>query len=153
MQKGNGEVVRTLVDFMLGHDVYYQLPINAYNVNEQNIAMQIEESVYQKYKRKFKKYEQQMLQAQSQLYQKSGGDENLLKQQMQVSSMGEILAQAAQKIEQLKYAVSSEISEKMYKIVLLQLAVIPLGIVLLLWLSLKCADKRRRQRIKEKFND
>lgn len=153
VQKGNGEVVRTLVDFMLGHDVYYQLPINAYNVNEQNIAMQIEESVYQKYKRKFKKYEQQMLQAQSQLYQKSGGDENLLKQQMQVSSMGEILAQAAQKIEQLKYAVSSEISEKMYKIVLLQLAVIPLGIVLLLWLSLKCADKRRRQRIKEKFND
>lgn len=99
------------------------------------------------------KYEQQMLQAQSQLYQKSGGDENLLKQQMQVSSMGEILAQASQKIEQLKYAVSSEISEKMYKLVLLQLAVIPLGIVLLLWLSLKCADKRRRQRIKEKFND
>lgn len=149
----NGEMVRNVVDYLVGNEVYRRLPINVYNSNEQNIWEQLQAAVYQLYAKQLQEYEAQMEQVSAELYQQSEGDEKLLRQMLQMSAKGQKLAQIEQKIERLQYKIKQEQIQKMYEIELRQIILIPLSLMLLLGLLLKGFEKRRKRKIREKFDD
>lgn len=149
----NGEMVRYLVDHLVGNEVYRTLPVNILNSNEQNILMQLQAAAYQSHVKPLQEYEMQLEQISNVLYQKSGGDEKLLRQMLQMSAKGQKLAQIKQKIERLQYQIKQAQIQKMYEIELLQIVLIPVGLMLLLGWLLKKIGKHRKQEIKEMFND
>ncbi len=149
----NGDLVRGLVDYMVGNNIYRTLPINAQNSNEQNILTQLYVASYRSNARKLDEYDTQIGQLKAEIVEKSKGNEKVLKQMLKTSSTGRQLAQTEQKFEQLQYKVKQGQTQKIYEIEIMQIILIPLELMLLLWLFLKSLEERQKRKIWEKFDD
>jgi ABC-type uncharacterized transport system involved in gliding motility auxiliary subunit/ABC-type transport system involved in cytochrome c biogenesis permease component len=149
----NGEAVRALVDYMAGNEEYTTLPINNNTGNEQSISEQMKQAAKNVYQRQISQNNEDLERIRAALYLKTGGDENKLRQMLQISSAGQELAKAEQQKENLAYLVQNEYTKQTHHALLLQVVMIPLFCLALLWSILRKRNKHRRKQISEIFHE
>ncbi|MBQ9035634.1 MAG: Gldg family protein [Alphaproteobacteria bacterium] len=149
----NGEILRTITDVMVGNELYIKLPINMFNNNEQNIDIQLEYEAYKPYREQLDELSDILNEMQLELYQKSGGEANLLNKMVQISMAGKSLAKTEKQIEQLQYSAKQAKIQKIYEILILQAIIIPLLLIVLSGLILWIFGERKKRKIKEMFDD
>lgn len=149
----NGEAVRALVDYMTGNSIYINLPINNNTGNEQNISEQMMQLAQKVYQRQIAQNNENLERIRAALYLKTGGDENKLKQMLQISSAGQELAKAEQQKENLAYLVQNEYTKQTHRALLLQIVIFPLLCLALLWGILRRRNKRRQKQISEIYHE
>jgi ABC-type transport system involved in multi-copper enzyme maturation permease subunit len=149
----NGEAARALVDYMAGNSIYINLPINNNTGNEQNISEQMMQLAQKVYQHQIAQNNENLEIIRAALYLKTGGDENKLRQMLQISSAGQELAKAEQQKENLAYLVQNEYTKQTHRALLSQIIIIPIFCLALLWGILRRRNKHRQKQISEIFHE
>lgn len=150
-KSANMEVIRSLIDEMVGNDIYNALPQNAKKASVFGIGEQINAELYDKYSEKLNAIAEEMKLNRVKLLQKSGGDENKLQILLQSDESGLQLGQSEQKMEKLLYQVRKQYSSKVNGIIFFCVFGWPLVAGLLSWILMLRRERRKRKQIREMF--
>lgn len=149
----NGEAVRSLIDFMVGNQIYQLLPVNTYAANKQNIGQQITDAAYEKYAEEYLKTSAAIREINAALYEESSQNINKMRNLLEVSAAGQSLAQQEKKAETLLYLMKKEYSRQVNQMIFLQAFLIPLLLTVLLFVGALLTARRGQKKFAEKFNE
>lgn len=148
----NGEAVRSLIDFMIGNQIYQMLPVNTYAANKKSVGQQINDAVYESHAEEYQKVNDSIREINAALYENTGNDLNKMRQMLEISAAGQSLADQEKKAETLLYQMKQEYSKQIARLIFTQTVLLPLLIVLLLFAAAQLLFYRQKRKFEEKFN-
>lgn len=149
---GNGSAVRALFDYMLGNDVYQQLPLNTAMLNKDSIGEQIQKMSYDKYEVEYQALRNRISDQKLALFEASGEDWERMDTMLRVGEAGREIASHEKKLQHIEYLMNQLYSRKVGGLLLGNILFVPLLSVIVLLLALHFVNKRRQSQVKEKFN-
>ena len=152
-RSANMEVIRTLVDELIGNDIYNNLPQNGSTESVFGIGEQINSELYEEYKEEYNSIIEDMRINKLKLIQLSGGNEDKLQVLLQSDEAGLQLGQAEQKMESLLYKIRKQYSTIINTMILICVLLWPLTAVAGIGLIIVLFERRRLKKIKEMLNE
>jgi len=152
-KSANMEVIRNLIDEMVGNDIYLSLPQNDKNASAFGIGEQINSELLDKYSDELNAITEEVKLNRAKLLQKSDGDENKLQILLQSDETGLQLGQSEQKLEKLLYQIRKQYSSKVDGIIFFCVLGWPLAAGLAVWLLMWRRERRKRKQIREIFDE
>ena len=152
-KSANMEVIRTLVDELIGNDIYNNLPQKGSLESVFGIGEQVNAELYDEYEEEYNSINEDMRINKLKLLQLSGGDENKLQVLLQSDEAGLRLGQAEQKMEGLVYKIRKQYSTIINTMIFVCVFLWPFTAAAGIWLITVLFERRRRQKIKEMVNE
>ncbi len=151
-KSANGRAVKTLVDVLIGNEIYQKLPINDEYLNVESISQQITKNIYAQIEEEYVSLVQKIAEQRQILIEASGKNKELLERLLLVSSAGRNLASDEKKLQTLEYWQNDNYSKAVRNIMLMQIVVLPLLLVLILFGLLKWLDMCNKAKMKGKYD-
>lgn len=152
-KSANMVVVRKLVDRLVGNEIFNLLPQKGNNESRFGIGEQINAQIFEQYHEEYENIVKNMKENRLKLLQKSGGNIEKLQTLAQVDKAGLELGQAEQQMEGLLYKIRKQYSAEINIIIALCVFAIPFTATLLLFVAVMFINRRKKQKIKEMFDE
>lgn len=128
----NGELLKNLVDYMVGNDEYLQLPVKKQNYNQSAIWQKVRQHVDNKYSEQYLKILNEIEDRKIELYQKSMDNPDKTALMKQINEAGQQIMVLEQQKEALLYKMAKGYSFSIRKTVLINVMILPLCLVICL---------------------
>lgn len=151
-KSGNARAFRSLIDYMLGNEIYEKLPLNEALLNRSSISQQIWEHLYNEAGAAYIDLQNNVAEQRRMLYESSGGDASQLSRLWQISQAGQQLAQDEKRLQNIEYGMKTAYSSQVIKMMLGQIVLLPLFLVLLLAALLKWRYVYNNRKMEEKYH-
>ena len=149
----NMEVVRNLVDEMLGVTAYRALPVRSEYKNTRSIGQKIYERVYGQVAPFYIALNEQISEMKSDFYQNTGVRADKAQALAQVNEIGQQIAALEKQADMMLYGLKQHYSAIVQRIMFGNIVLLPLASVGVLWLILRCLRRRKAKRVREMFDD
>ena len=152
-KSANMQVVRRLIDKLVGNDIYNNLKVNDGNESVLGIGEQINAALYEEHYTEYTDILENIKINRLKLLQKSGGDANEMQKLMQIDKIGMDLGAEEQKLQSLFYEIRKSYTRIINSIIATFVFALPLCAALLLGLIFALNERRKKRKIKEMFNE
>ena len=149
----NMQVFRTLVDFLVGNNIYNQLPINGDSGEQANISEKIQKKSLLKYQDELISLNEDLQESYRIIKQQSGDNVDKFQEMLQVSSAGRQVAEQEEKLQNLLYQIQQDYAFIVRKIILAFVVGWPLCLAGILWILMRAKQKYNNRKIKEIFDE
>ncbi len=149
----NIELVRNLIDDMLGVDGYRTLPVRSAYRNTLSIGQKLYDDIYGRQTPLYIKINEEIERLKADVYKNSGNDADKAASLMRVSEAGQRIAELQKQSDSLLYQLKENYADAVGSMMWKNIIFKPIALTLLLWLALKCINRRKRRQIKEMFDD
>ena len=149
----NPEIVRNLIDDMLGVEAYRNLPVRAAYRNTLSIGQNIYDEIYGKQAPHYLQLEEEIEILKSAVYKNSGDDADKAAALMRVSEAGQKIVELQKQSDALLHQMKEDYTDVIASMMWRHIIFVPAGIVLLLFLVLRFINRRKCRRIKEMFDE
>lgn len=149
----NIELVRNLIDDMLGVEAYRELPVRSTYRNTLSIGQQLYDNIYGQKAPLYIQINEEIEQLKKEIYKKSGGDADKASALLRVGEAGQKIAELQKQSDALLYQLKEAYTNEVNSMMLYNILLRPTGIVLFVWLLLRYLRRRKNQRIKEMFDE
>lgn len=150
---GNGQAFKSLVDYMLGNEVYHSLPYNDRLLNRDSIGQLAEQQIYKKYEAEYTALQNDISVQRLALFAGADEDFGKMNELMQLSEVGRSLAKQEKKLQNMAYTMQKDYSAKVRKIMTVFILIWPLFVVLLLALGMRFVNKYYQRKAREIFSE
>ena len=144
----NMEVLRNMIDYMIGNKIYLEMPINTASENTYSISQKVAFDMFEKYMPIYKKIIEEIKNKKMLLAQKNSYESDKANIIKQISESGENLAQLEEETEKIMYQMRTVYAQKINELILTNLITIPFFLLLLFFVGSKL-QRRRRKKITE----
>ncbi len=148
-KSSNIELLRGLVDYMLGNTAYLNLPVRYFRHNIYSINEKTYNGIYEKHAADFIKLNNDMLETQVALAANKVRSRDKIGQLVQTDEIGQKVSELELQSENLMYKMGKEYSSAIRRIFTIQIFIVPLIIALLLGVMIYCRNKKHKKKIKE----
>lgn len=149
----NVELLRNLIDEMVGNQIYLELPLRNEKQNTFSVGEKIYRRIYDQYEPLYMQISQAIEELKLLMLHSSGQNPDKMAQMMQVSESGQQMAELEQQAEGVLYKMKTEYSDTVRFNMFENIFAIPLFSAAVLWGIIACLRRRRKHQVKEMFDE
>ena len=149
---GNGRAFKTLVDNMVGNEIYEKIPLNSKMKNRESISQKIKAKIFSDFEAPYLALQNKIIEQKRFLFVAGGEDLGQFEQILQVSEAGQNLARDEKKLQSYEYEMKNLYGQRVKRMMFWQILGLPLLLVLGLFFALKYLYNRYCKKIKETYH-
>lgn len=151
-KSGNGALFKTVVNTVVGNDIYETLPINIFQQNTESLSQRLNAQNFSKIEAAYKALQNKILEQRRTLYQVSGEDLSKMEQIMQITDAGRALALDEKNLQSMEYKLKDTYRHQIFLMMFNQILLYPLLLSLLIFALAKSIDLLINHCLRKKYN-
>ena len=149
----NVEMLRNVIDVMVGNDVYRRLPVRREKQNTLSIGEALYTKIYSQYEPIYMQINKAVEELKAALMESSGQDADKMSQLLQVSEAGQQIAELEQHAEAVLYTMKQQYAKTIRRGMILNILAVPSVAAGLLLGAMAWVRRRRKKYVRELFNE